>query len=152
MNWFYDFCVMFLPGIMISHIFAIFCMDDSRFQKIRVRKSLERIYTYALDRKEPGHIQPEVDVTYKNKQFKVGVFKDNVNSQYAKYDIYINGELAGHYHRLAHDIVCSYYFEEENHRSKDEVIAIVHAASKAVRKKVKETTEKEVTPNYSYFK
>lgn len=152
MDLFNNFCTMFLPGIIIWHIFAIFCMDDSRFQKIRVRKSLERIYNYALDRKEPGHVQPEVDVTYRNKQFKVGVFKDNVNSQYAIYDIYINGELAGHYHRLAHDIVCSYYFETENHRSKDEVIAIVHAASKAVKKKVKETTEKEVTPSYSYFK
>ena len=152
MELFNNFCTMFLPGIMIWHIFAIFCMDDSRFQKVRVRKSLERIYTYALDITGPGHIQSEVEVTYKNKQFKVGVFKDSVNSQYAKYDIYINGELAGHYHRLAHDIVCSYYFEEENHRRKDEVIAIVHAASRVAKKKVKEATEKEVTPNYSYFK
>ena len=152
MNWFYNFCVMFLPGILAWHFFFIFCMQDGRVQKIRVRKSLNRIYEYTFSKKEPGHVQPEVEVTYKNKTFKVGIIKNEVNYCYTKYDIFINGDLAGHYHKLTHSVLCSYYFQEANHRDESEVIAIVHAAARSVKKLEKDTTEKPVKLNYSYFK
>ena len=152
MNLFNELCIMFVPGILVWHIFFIFFMSDGRYQKYRVRKSLENIYKYQLDHKGDRTVPPEVCVTFKNRNFKVGIVKTDSNRQYSTYRIFINGDEAGIYHRLEHFVLSSYYFEEQNHRLSHEVVAILHAASKKIKREERTTTEKPITSDYSYFK
>ena len=153
MNLFNELCIMFVPGILVWHIFFIFFMSDGRYQKYRVRKSLENIHRYQLDHKGDKTVPPEVSVTFKNRNFKVGVIKTDSNRQYSTYRIFINGEEAGVYHRLEHCVLSSYYFEEQNHRMSHEVVGILHAASKKIKREERTTTEKPMkSDDYSYFK
>jgi hypothetical protein len=95
----------------------------------------------------------QFDLVYKNKTFKIGTVVEKVNYQYTLYRIFINGEEAGNYHRLQHDFMNSYYYDSVNRRDGCEVRAIIHAASKAIKKLKKMEPEKGPTTLYdSYFK
>jgi hypothetical protein len=135
------------------HLTKIFLTYDSRYQKYRLRKSIEEIACWVDEHTSVGTQPAQFDLVYKNKNFKIGTVVEKVNYHYTLYRIFINGEEAGNYHRLQHDILNSYYFDSVNRRDEFEVRAIIEATSKAI-KKLKKTDPKE-TPRTlydSYFK
>ncbi len=148
-------CVILLPSIIMWHFLLIFVTDSSRYQNYRLRCALDHIYTFGVNKKEETSsvIAPETEVTYRNKNFTVGIIKSEVNYHYTTYRIFINGDEAGMYHKLKHDFMHSYYFEPVNRRHKDEVVSIVHAANRKIRRQNKITAEKPPRyDDYSYFK
>jgi hypothetical protein len=130
-----------------------FFMPDSRYQKHRIRKSLDYISRSIADTAVAKRAVPAIEIIYKNRRFAVGLVHKEVNSVYSYYEIYINGELAANYHRMRHNFFGSYYrFEEVNNRHRNEVTAIVHAAANSLRQSEKpKKVEQNGYTEYSYF-
>jgi hypothetical protein len=155
MNVFTDICLCLLPSALIWHVFAIFIFEDSRYQKHRLRKSLERIYKhFTVDgSRKSSDIRFELKLIHRNKKFTIGLTKEVVNEHYCTYTIFINGSAAGCYHQLTHG--CgghTYFFEELNHRHKTEVIDIIHAGSKKIKLiNANSKEKKDGYTEYSYF-
>jgi hypothetical protein len=94
----------------------------------------------------------EIKVIYKNREFRVGVHKNDNSYRYGTYEIFINGDLAGTFHQLGDCCETYYYFEKQNHRNISEVMSIVHAGAREVKKLTKATIEKKISSDdYSYF-
>jgi hypothetical protein len=152
MSIFGEICLYILPVALIWHLFAIFVYEDSRYQKYRFRKALDRILSELASQVEGGTRHPVLNIIHKNKQFAIGVIHKKVNNQYETYTIFINGEEAGVYHRLQHDCLSSYHLEAKNHRHKDEVLSIIRAGNKMLKKQAKPKKEKkDGYTEYSYF-
>jgi hypothetical protein len=127
----------------VWHIFFLFIYDNSRFQKYRFRKVLERLYGCSYDK---------LDIIYKNKKFTIEVQQKTINSVYNYYEIFINDRIAATFHQMSDLWCCKYVFKEENKRHASEVRAIVKAADKVLRYKTKPKKVKENGWNeYSYF-
>ena len=140
-------------AIFMAHMVGLFIDSDSKYQKWKLRKSLDRIYERLTWSRQDGIKYPEVSFTYKNRNFNVSIHKKDLTSCYCTYTIYINGDEAGCYHKLKHLFLNSYYFEPLNKRDKLEVIKIMHACNKVVKKKNKAIQEKPMShTEYSYFK
>ena len=145
--------VTFGSVIVMAHLLGLFIDSDSKYEKWKLRKSLDRIYDRLNKSKQAGIKYPEVSFIYKNRNFSVGIYKKDFNNHYCTYTIYINGAEAGCYHKLEHLFLNSYYFESINRRDRLEVIKIVHACNKVVKKMNKATQEKPMScADYSYFK
>jgi hypothetical protein len=129
-------------------------MSEGRVQRCRLRNAMDNIVTYIQNNTADGHPPCEVTFFFKNKRFSVGIFKNDVEHLvYKSYDIYINGDDAGKLHCLQHLCHYSYLFKPVNNRSEDEIIKIIHACNKYVKKLEKEYTEKNI-PEWktrSYF-
>lgn len=145
-----------LIWIFWFHVIHLFVSDDSRYQKYRVRKSIDRIYKYIVFQNKAykdGLKFSEVKVIYKNREFNVGIHVHKYNSHYSYYTIYINGDEAANYHMLSHLFGTYYDYEVLNKKPKHEVISIVRAAAKEVKKIEKSTKEKPISEHdFSYFK
>jgi hypothetical protein len=153
MGLFTDICLMVVPSALVWHFFFLFCVDDSKYQKYRLRKAIENIHSYTTSNTERGHAPTEFNIIYKNKKFSIGIIVNEVNNRYYTYDIYINGDQAATYHRMRHAACSSYYFEEINRRHKDEVTSIIFAANKVLKQHAKPKKEKtDGYSEYSYFK
>jgi hypothetical protein len=153
MDLFTDICLMIVPSALVWHFFFLFCADDSRYQKHRLRKAIENINSYITANTPSGHAPIEFNIIHKNKKFSIGIIVKEMNDRYYTYDIYINGDQAATYHRLRHLTCSSYYFEEVNRRHKGEVISIILAANKALKQREKPKKEKtDGYSEYSYFK
>lgn len=153
----YEFiCYCILPAIMFFLYLLLIVDEESKYQKNRFRKSLERIYKYIKLMNEACHDGikfHEVKVIYKNKEFAIGIYKKEHSYRYTTYEIFINGDEAGMFHQLGDCCRSYYYFETMNNRYKNEVMAIIHAGAKEVKKLNKSVTEKKDSWNeYSYFK
>jgi hypothetical protein len=152
----------FLEGLLITAInltifqlMYFFYFDEGRVQKWRLRKSIDSIINYCSSITKAGDIRAQVHFVYKGKVFDVGIFDKDVNYHYKLFDIYVNGEHDAEYHCLKHDCLRSYKLCTHNNRSSTEVIKLIHAAAKKVKKLEKELTEKKDTTSLysnSYFK
>lgn len=153
MDLFTDICLIMMPSVLVWHFFFLFCAEDSRYQKHRLRKAIEYINSYIISNTLDGHIPIEFNIIHKNKKFSIGIIVKEINNHYYTYDIYINGDQAATYHRLKHLTCNSYYFEEVNRRHKGEVISIIFAANKVLKQQAKPKKEKtDGYSEYSYFK
>jgi hypothetical protein len=153
---FYDCCFIIFVAVMFFHYIFLFVDEDSRFKKNRFRKSVEHVYKRIVHMNEYTHDGVkfhDVKVIYKNREFAIGIFKKEHSNRYTTYEIFINGDEAGTFHILGDCCSHSYYFETQNNRYKSEVMDIVHAGAKEVKKLAKATTEKTGGWNeHSYFK
>ena len=153
----YEFiCFCILPAIMFFHYLCLMTPEDSKYQQNRFRKSIERVYEYIVSLNESVHDGVkfhEVKVIYKNKEFMIGIHKKDHNNRYTTYALFINGDEAGTFHILGDCCCTRYYFETEHNRYKAEVMQIIHAGAKEVKKLTRPTTEKKNSWNeHSYFK
>lgn len=142
-----------LPSVFIWWAFLTFVNDNSRFQKNRLRKSIDNIYSYIMANTKESHPPIEFNIIHKNKKFAIGIIKDEVNYHYYNYRIFINGEEAGVFHILRHTCLNSYHLESVNKRHCDEVTSILHAGNKVLKQMSKNKKEKkDGYTEYSYFK
>ena len=154
MNAFIEWLFIIAVDLVIFQLVYFFCFDSGRVQKWRLYNAVAHVNKYIDDNRAEGDRHCEVSFIYKNKKFNVGVIKESLNNHYEKYLIFINGEDVATYHCLKHDTLNTYYLNKASRRNLDEVIEIIHAANKQVKKLEKETTEKKV-PEWkaeSYFK
>lgn len=153
MKVFTDICCMIVPSLFVWVLFFTLVVDDSKLQKYRVRCSIENIYKWIMSETKDGSPPCAFNIIHKNKKFSIGIIKNEVNYHYCTYRIFINGDEAAVYHQLKHLWCSNYYFEEINKRHKDEVVSILHAGNKVLKKMNK---PKKVKNNgwdeYSYFK
>ena len=153
MLWFADVCIFFIPQILMWHFIFLFVDHNSKYQKKKFRKSLDRIFDYLASMTADGRRYPTIDFVYKNRNFSIGLYKKEHNYHYITYEIFINGDEAGRYHRIGNYCTNQYYFENQNNREQSEVMEIINAAAKEVKKLTKATVEKMPSWNeYSYFK
>lgn len=156
MEWFAIVCIFLIPQILGWHIIWLVLDHNSKFQKKRLRKSLDLVYDYikTLDKAVHDGIKfHEVKVIHKNREFNIGIYKKEHNFRYTTYEIFINGEEAGILHRVGDCCTSYYYFERQNNREQYEVMEIVNAGAKKVKKLNRACTEKKSSWNeYSYFK
>lgn len=139
--------------VLIWWVFFTFMNDNSRFQKHRLYTSITNVHEWIINNTKEGNPPCAFSIVYKNKTFAIGIIKDEVNYHYHTYRIFINGEEAGVYHVLRHMFLNSYYFETMNRRHESEVISILHAGNKVLRKMNKpEKTKTNGWDEYSYFK
>jgi hypothetical protein len=107
-----------------------------------------------------GHPPAEFKVCYRNKEFTVGILKSDIEvhnmPRYTTYQIFINGNEAGCYHKMKKsDLRSGYYYsyEEINKRHRQEVAAIIYAANSLLKQQAKPKKEKkDGYTEYSYFK
>jgi hypothetical protein len=154
---FYDCCFIGFCAILFLHYLFLFVDEDSRYQKKKFKKSLERIFDYLASMTKAGDRYPIIKVIYKNKEFAIGIYKKEHNYRYTTYDIFINGDEAGTFHILGDCCKKYYYFETMNNRYKHEVMDIVRAGAKEINKRDKERNkavarETNSWNEYSYFK
>lgn len=146
--------VVFISAqVLIWGSLFTFVTDDSHFQRHRVFTSTKNLYSWIIHNTEASHPPVAFDITYKNKQFAIGIIKNEVNYHYSNYRIFINGEEAGIYHVLRHMFLNSYHFETVNRRHESEVISILHAGNKVLKKMNKQQKiNTDSWDQYSYFK
>ena len=156
MNIFTEICLYILPTTLIWHLFGFFVFDESKYQKYRFRKALDQIHEYIMNNTQANHPPIELNIIYKNKKFAVGIIKTEVSNYYSTYQIFINGDEAGRYHKMKKSYLCSgyhYSFEEVNKRHRQEVTAIIYAANRLLKQRDKPKKEKKNGyTEYSYFK
>lgn len=149
---FTDICLIVLSNAILWHVIFFCLTNDSRLQKYRLRKSLDNILRDLAVQAEGGAKHPELDIIHKNRKFVIKVTLKEVNKHYSAYYIFINGEEAAIYHRLKHWCFSSYFLEEVNRRHKHEVISIIHAGNRVLKKLAKPKKVKVGSYNeYSYF-
>lgn len=144
--------VSFITWMVMWFFFA----DEGRVQRCRLRRALDNIADYLEKEKEAkdGVIPQELTFYFKNKKFSIGLFKKDVEYLvYKTYDIYINGDEAARLHCLQHTFLNSYRMKTVNNRHEDEIIKIILAGNKYLKKLKKETTEKQIPfwKENSYF-
>ena len=140
MAWFADACIIVLPMVIMLHFIFLFVDHNSKFQKGKLKKSLESIYCHLKERNENAH-----------DGIRFHELKHSYH--YTTYSIFINGDEAGQLHRIGDCCYNQYYFETQNHREQVEVMDIINAGAKEVKRLAKTTTEKKSSWNeHSYFK
>ena len=145
--------LMFLPAILFAHYIGIFVDSNSRYQKKKFKRSLEHIFDHLASMTKAGDRYPTLKVIYKNREFNIGLYKKEHNYYYTTYEIFINGNEAGVYHQVGDCCTKQYCFEKQNKREQYEVMEIINAGAKEVKKLTKATAEKKDSWNeYSYFK
>lgn len=150
---FAEICMAVLVSGIIYQIALSIFSENSRVQKHRLRKALDRILFDLTSRSEEGPKYPELNIIHKNRKFSISITYRELNNRYGIYTIFINGQEAALYHRFKHDLISSYYLEEANKRHKSEVISIVLAGDKVLRKLDKPVKEKNNGySEYSYFR
>jgi hypothetical protein len=130
-----------------------FCYDEGRVQKWRLRNSVENIRMYIRNNIVQGGLPPALTITYRNKTFEIGILEEEVNYYYKYYHIFINGDDAAKFHCLKHCFLNSYHLETLNGRWDHEVIEILHAGNKRLKRLEKEVNKNKV-PDWkekSYF-
>jgi hypothetical protein len=138
---------------LLTHLLLSFLSEDFRIQKYSFRKALDRILSDLKAQAEKGTKHPELSIIHKNREFAIRIALKEVNSHYSTYTIFINGEEAAVYHKLRHCWLCSYFLEEINKRHKMEIISIVRAGARVLRKRDKPKKENTNSySEYSYFK
>lgn len=151
---FIDYVIGFGSCFVAWAVMHFFFMSDGGVQRWRLRNALDNIVRYIQNNTADGHPPCEVTFYYKNKKFSVGVLKNDVEHLvYKNYDIYINGDDAGKLHCLQYLFHYNYLFKPVNNRSEDEIIKIIQACNKHIKKLEEEYTEKEI-PEWrtrSYF-
>ena len=149
-------CMYVIPFIVAMHVCFLFCSDESKYQKRKLRNRLTTINGYLImlnETADEGIKFLNMRVICRNREFLVGVFKKDYNYRYATYAIFINGDEAGMLHQIGDCCKSEYYFEKQNNREPYEVMEIIKAGAKEVKKLTKATTEKKASWNeYSYFK
>lgn len=152
MDLFTEICLIIMPSALVWHFFFLFCAEDSRYQKYRLRKALEKILNHLATAEESGVRFPELSIIYKNRRFSIGIVYKEINSQSSTYEIFINGAAAGVYHRLKHNCCSTYYLEPLNKRHATEVRSIVMAGDRVLKKMSRPKKEKKNGyTEYSYF-
>ena len=149
---FAEICMSVLvSGIFYQIALSIFS-EKSKVQKYRFRKALDRILFDLTAKSEEGAKYPELSIIHKNRKFSIAATYEEINNRYGIYTVFINGQEAALYHRFKHDLLSSYYLEEVNKRHMREVISIVLAGDKVLRKLAKPVKEKRNGySEYSYF-
>lgn len=139
-------------GIIVYLLTSFFISNDGKVQRWRQRRACEAFLDWAEYNSEGG--PAEFSVIHKNTPFRVSVVFEEYNHHFYTYDIFINGERAGRYHVLHKCVSNSYYFESINKRNENEVISILLATHKAIKKEENRSKEPKDanTTNYSYFK
>ena len=153
-------CLYIIPFILLMHYCWLTCDSNSKYQKNRLRNNLTYINSHLVLLNEvfnDGIRFHELKVIYKNREFMVGVIKNDHSHEYTTYNIFINGEEAGVLHQVGDCCESQYYFEKQNHRDRGEVMAIVEAGAKVVKnerdKNTKKLAKEALTwDSYSYFK
>lgn len=155
MNSFLEWLLILAINLALSQLIYFFYFDEGRVQKWRLRKSIDSIIDYCSRITKEGDIRAQVHFVYKSKVFDIGIFDKDINYYYKLFDIYVNGEHDAEYHCLKHTCLRSYQLCTHHNRSSSEVIKLIHAAAKYVKKLEKEITErKDAASLYSnsYFK
>lgn len=134
--------LMFAVDFVAFQLVYFFYFNEGKVQKWRLRKSIDRIIDYCNSITKDGDIRAQVHFVYKGKVFDVGIFDKDVNYHYKLFDIYVNGEHDAEYHCLRHSSLNSYQLYTYHNRDSNEVIKLIHAAAKSVKKLEKEITEK----------
>ena len=143
-------------SFIIWQVMWFFFADGGKVQRWRLRRALDNIAAYLEKEKEAKDviIPQELTFYFKNKRFSIGLFKKDVEYLvYKTYDIYINGDEAARLHCLQHDFLNSYRMNTVNNRHENEIIKIILAGNKYLKKLQKETIEKKI-PSWkenSYF-
>ena len=152
-----EYLCIFIPVTFVSwQLMWFFCLEEGRVQRWRLRRALDNIAAYLEKEKEAKDtvVPQELTFYFKNKKFSIGLFKRDVEYLvYKTYDIYINGDEAARLHCLQHTFLNSYRMKTANNRHEDEIIKIILAGNKSLKKLQKETTEKKI-PSWkenSYF-
>lgn len=131
-----------------------FVYDCGRIQRWRLRRALDNIVSFIKDNTAAGRPPIELTFCYKNKKFGVGVLEKEIEySVYKTYEIFINGDAAAKLHCLEHLFSNSYRMVTVNNRHEDEIIKIIHACNKYLKKLEKELNKDKV-PEWkanSYF-
>jgi hypothetical protein len=143
------YVVAIVSSLITWQLMWFFLFDEGRIQKWRLRKAIDNIRDYI----EEHGLHTEFKVNYKNRTFAIGIIEEEVNRIYKFYDIFINGEAVARYHCLQHDFLNSYYFEKTSVRHTKEVIEILHAGNKVLKRQKRHDKQK-VTDSYkanSYF-
>lgn len=147
--------LMFAVDFVVFQLVYFFYFNEGRVQKWRLRNSIDRIIDYCSSITKEGGIRAQVHFVYKSKVFDVGIFDKEVNYHYKLFDIYVNGEHDAEYHCLRHGLLNSYQLHTYHNRDANEIIKLIHAAAKSVKKLEKEVTEKRDNASLysnSYFK
>lgn len=160
MTIFAEICIIFLPAILAAHYIGLFADSNSRYQKKKFKKSLDVIYDQIKLEESAvrdGIRFKTVKVIHKNREFNVGIIKQEHSFRYTTYAIFINGDEAGVYHQVGDCCTKQFYFEKQNNREQYEVMEIVNACAKMIKKEINKRS-KEVAGKinswneYSYFK
>lgn len=152
-TWLEYWLLMFVICITTWQLMWFFFIDDGRVQKWRLRNAIDNIRFYIKEHTEEGCIPIAVSVPYRKKEFSIGILKTEVNYRYSFFQIFINGEEVAKYHCLKHTFLNSYLFETLNGRWSGEVVAILHACNKHL-KKLDKAANKDKIPAWkekSYF-
>lgn len=156
MNTIVEWLFIFAVDIAIFQLMYFFYFDTGRYQKRRLRNAVDHIGRY-LDNEcieNDKLLRGEVSFYYRNRKFNLGIIEHKENNVYKIYEIFINGEDVAKYHCMQHECLRTYYFEITSGRDASEVIKIIHAANRQVRKIEKENAYHKV-PEWkanSYFK
>jgi hypothetical protein len=160
MEWFADLCLILLPQILMWHFIWLVVDHNSKHQRGRFKKSLDKIHNYLKEQNETAHDGiwfHELKVIYKNREFRIGVIKKEHNYHYTTYSVFINGDEAGVLHRIGDCCTNQYYFEKQNNREPYEVMEIINATAKKIKKEQDSNARKVNrtlcgSNEYSYFK
>lgn len=147
--------LMFAIDFVVFQLVYFFYFNEGKIQKWRLRNSIDRIIEYCDSNTKDGSIRAQVHFVYKGKVFDIGIFDKDINYHYKLFDIYVNGEHDAEYHCLRHSSLNSYKLHTYHNRDANEIIKLIHAAAKKVKKWEKELTEKKDNANLysnSYFK
>lgn len=147
--------LIFAIDCAIFQLIYFFYFDAGRMQKWRLRNAIDNVSRYLENERVENDklLRGEVSFYYRNRKFNLGIIEHRENNVYRIYEIFINGEDVAKYHCMQHEYLRTYYFEKTSRRDPTEVIKIIHAANKHVKKIEKSTTEKKV-PDWkadSYF-
>lgn len=149
-----EYLCIFIPVTFVSwQLMWFFFIEDGRVRKWRLRKTVENIRRYISSNILEGGRPFALSFNYKNKHFEIGILEENVNYYYKYYHIFINGDDAAKYHCLKHTFLTSYHLEMLNGRWSSEVIELLHAGNKQL-KKLEKAANKGAVPEWkekSYF-
>lgn len=122
--------ILVVTIILTWQLMYFFVVREGRFQKWRLRKSIETIHRYIKNNTHNGSLPVALTFTYRKKSFDVGIIEERLNSSYKYYQLFINGEGVAKYHCLMHDVLISHYLESTAKRNLNEVIQIINAGRK----------------------
>ena len=156
MNPIAEWFLIFAIDCAIFQLIYFFYFDVGRMQKWRLRNAIDNVSRYLENERVENDklLRGEVSFYYRNRKFNLGIIEHRENNVYRIYEIFINGEDAAKYHCMQHECLRTYYFEITSGRDASEVIKIIHAANRQVRKIEKEKADHKV-PEWkanSYFK
>lgn len=130
-----------------------FCFEEGRVQRRRQYNAVKNIHKYGSDKIAEDSKRSTLAFNYKKKHFEIDIVEEKVNYHYKYYHIFINGAEAAKYHRLKHCFINSYELETLNRRWSSEVIELIHAGNKHLKRLNRELNKNSVPDwkEHSYF-